>query len=330
MSQVAISGNASGTGTLTIAAPNTNSNYTLTLPAATGTVASIASVNNNGVVYANSSGQPTTDTAFVFDGTNVGIGTSSPSAKFVVAGGGAAIQGNGFPSTGSGWELYTDNSTGTGSNGSWLQSYSRTSSAWMQANYNALAHIFSTSGAERMRIDSSGNLLVNTTTAQTGAKLAVTGGIQGTIQSGTAVNSTSGTSISFTSIPSWVKRITVQLNGVSTNGTSFLIIQLGTGATPTYTTTGYVSGSNSTTTTVGLLAHSGGSAADVRLGSCVLTNFGNNIWNSSASGGFSNGAGTSTAGGYISLGATLTAIRLTTVNGTDAFDAGSINILYEG
>lgn len=38
MSQVAISGNASGTGTLTIAAPNTNSNYTLNLPAAAGTV----------------------------------------------------------------------------------------------------------------------------------------------------------------------------------------------------------------------------------------------------------------------------------------------------
>jgi hypothetical protein len=38
MSQVAISGNASGTGTLTIAAPNTNSNYTLTLPTVTGTV----------------------------------------------------------------------------------------------------------------------------------------------------------------------------------------------------------------------------------------------------------------------------------------------------
>ena len=38
MSLVAISGNASGTGTLTIAAPNTNSNYTLNLPAATGTV----------------------------------------------------------------------------------------------------------------------------------------------------------------------------------------------------------------------------------------------------------------------------------------------------
>ena len=38
MSLVAISGNASGTGTLTIAAPNTNSNFTLTLPEVTGTV----------------------------------------------------------------------------------------------------------------------------------------------------------------------------------------------------------------------------------------------------------------------------------------------------
>ena len=43
MSQVAISGNASGTGTLTIAAPNTNSNYTLNLPAETGTLISTAS-----------------------------------------------------------------------------------------------------------------------------------------------------------------------------------------------------------------------------------------------------------------------------------------------
>jgi hypothetical protein len=37
MSLVKVSGNASGTGTLTIAAPNTNSDYTLTLPQATTT-----------------------------------------------------------------------------------------------------------------------------------------------------------------------------------------------------------------------------------------------------------------------------------------------------
>jgi hypothetical protein len=36
MSLVKVSGNASGTGTLTIAAPNTNSDYTLTLPDAAG------------------------------------------------------------------------------------------------------------------------------------------------------------------------------------------------------------------------------------------------------------------------------------------------------
>ena len=43
MSLVKVSGNASGTGTLTIAAPNTNSNYTLTLPENTGTLISTAS-----------------------------------------------------------------------------------------------------------------------------------------------------------------------------------------------------------------------------------------------------------------------------------------------
>jgi hypothetical protein len=42
MSLVKVSGNASGTGTLTIAAPNTNSDFTLTLPATTGTLATTA------------------------------------------------------------------------------------------------------------------------------------------------------------------------------------------------------------------------------------------------------------------------------------------------
>ena len=46
------------------------------------------------------------------------------------------------------------------------------------------------------------------------------------IVSGTAVASTSGTSIDFTSIPSWVKRITVMFNGVSLTGTDALLIQL--------------------------------------------------------------------------------------------------------
>jgi hypothetical protein len=61
------------------------------------------------------------------------------------------------------------------------------------------------------------------------------------IVSGTAVASTSGTSIDFTGIPSWVKRVTVMFSGFSTNGTSNYLVQLGAGSV---TSTGYTSNSN--------------------------------------------------------------------------------------
>jgi hypothetical protein len=95
---------------------------------------------------------------------NFGVGTTAPTAKFVVAGGGAAIQGNGFPTTGAGWEFYTDTTTG-----SWAQSYSRTSSAWLDANWNALTHRYSTSGAERMRITSGGDVIFGGTALPSGS-----------------------------------------------------------------------------------------------------------------------------------------------------------------
>ena len=44
----------------------------------------------------------------------------------------------------------------------------------------------------------------------------------------------------------------------------------------------------------------------------------------------SDGGNAYMSGGSIALGGVLDRIRITTVNGTDVFDAGSINILYEG
>jgi hypothetical protein len=153
------------------------------------------------------------------------------------------------------------------------------------------------------------------------------------ITSGTAVASTSGTSIQFASIPSWVKRITVMFTGVSSSGTSLIQIQAGTGGTPTYTTSGYISGgSNGNSTTVvtqtsGLNVDNIGNAAFTRTGSGTLTNLTGNTWTWAFACTTSNGP--SFGAGSIALGAALTAVRITTVNGTDTFDAGSINILYE-
>ena len=160
-----------------------------------------------------------------------------------------------------------------------------------------------------------------------------TGAVYNSIQSGTAVASTSGTSIDFTSIPSWVKRITVMLNGVSTNGSSIVQIQLGAGSV---TTSGYngITG-NFTNATVpsaatfssGFATSSGGSASDIRYGAFTLTTLGSNTWICTSQ--FVVGAFATYGNGQIALSGTLDRVRMTTVNGTDTFDAGSINILYE-
>jgi hypothetical protein len=155
------------------------------------------------------------------------------------------------------------------------------------------------------------------------------------ITSGTSVASTSGTSIDFTSIPSWVKRITVMFSGVSTNGTSYApLVQIGSGSV---TTSGYVSGAqyfystNITgiiTSTSGFVAY-GDSPADLRTGNMTIlllggtTYISSHIINSSAANQSSFGSGN------INLSGALDRIRITTVNGTDTFDAGAINILYE-
>lgn len=152
----------------------------------------------------------------------------------------------------------------------------------------------------------------------------------------TAQNSTSGTAIDFTGIPSWVKRVTVMFNGVSTNGSSSVEIRLGTSAgiqATGYSTYSFSVTSPSTvayaTSTTGVRA-AGVAATDSRIGSIVFTHFGSNTWTANGVTTSTTAQGTVCNNSQVSLSDTLTQLRITTVNGTDTFDAGSINILYEG
>ena len=186
----------------------------------------------------------------------------------------------------------------------------------------------------------SGNNIVlatdGSTTITTLSGTTITGtSVRGAITSGTAVASTSGTSIDFTSIPSYVKRVTVMLSGVSTNGSSNLIIQIGTSGgveTSGYLgAAGYTSaGSAAGNFTTGFGLSFGTGAVSVFHGVALITSMGSNLWAFGWSGAFSNSANSLSGGGSKTLSGTLDRLRITTVNGTDTFDAGSINILYEG
>lgn len=158
------------------------------------------------------------------------------------------------------------------------------------------------------------------------------------LTTGTAVATTSGTSKDVTSIPSWVKRITIGLNGVSVGGNSVLMVQLGTGGTPT--TTGYnsygegMSGASMTSAqyTAGFGLADTSAAARAYHGQLILTHMGSNVWSMSGAGcqiGLSNGG--ATCGGTVTLAGALDMFRLTTLDGTIAntFDAGSFNYVFD-
>jgi len=185
------------------------------------------------------------------------------------------------------------------------------------------------------QIELQANGTTKATVSSTGLAIGQYNPSSSLITSGTAVPSTSGTSIDFTGIPSWVKRITVMFNGVSTNGTSIKQIQIGDSGG--FETTGYLGTSvqltdgasvNAATITTGYGIRSP-FAADVLNGAIIITNVTGNAW--AAQGTLTD---SSRAAGYLIAGAktlsdVLTQVRITTVNGTDTFDAGTINILYE-
>lgn len=150
----------------------------------------------------------------------------------------------------------------------------------------------------------------------------------GTLQTATGAN------VDFTGIPSWVKRITILFFGVSTNGTNNWLIQVGSGS---FSTSGYLgsgpnitaAGANNGNYTAGF-GLSVSSATAIAHGTVVLTASGL-TWVANGQLGRSDTAVSHfTAGSSPTLSAALDRVRITTVGGTDNFDAGSINILYEG
>lgn len=154
--------------------------------------------------------------------------------------------------------------------------------------------------------------------------------ILGTEQSG------SSTSIDFTSIPAGVRRITINVVGLSSNGTDNFLVQLGDSGG--FENTGYTSacnavGTSTITSSAGfLITPSDVQAAAAYHGRIVLTleDSSDHTWVSTAQLYSSGGASTMpNSVGTKSLSAELTQVRITTSGGTNSFDAGVVNILFE-
>ena len=168
-------------------------------------------------------------------------------------------------------------------------------------------------------------------------KLATTAYVDGKMVLGTAVNAT-GTSVDFTGIPSWAKKITIMFNGVSTNGTSGMTVRVGNG---TIQTTGYSSSSssfvNGASPSVSPLFSNGfviydDNVSDLTTLTMEIYLFNGNKYISVHSG-MANGStriASKNGSGSVTLSGPLDRLRITNNDGTSVFDAGQINIMYEG
>lgn len=191
-----------------------------------------------------------------------------------------------------------------------------------------------------------GYLKVNGSTAATlttsGITGNLTGNVTGSLTAGGSLTlataqTASGTAVDFTGIPSWVKRITVMLNGVSTNGTSAILMQLGDAGgveTTAYNSDGGLIGASNFASATGYSTGFGlytpNTNANTYFGSFTFSYLSSNLWIMAGTYSLGGTSNVGIASGKKTLSDTLTQLRITTVNGTDTFDAGTINISYEG
>jgi hypothetical protein len=222
-------------GQVNLVGPNTASTLNINVPAFAGTMASLASVTANGVAYVNSSGQPTSGSAFVFDGTNVGIGVA-PSYKLDVGG---AVNSNSSlnvnnTTTQSNILFASTGQTGTTPRSNVIGRFQSTATGrdvcfQFSDNVSYAAEIgmvggqlyFATGGSERMRIDSSGNVMVGATSTVLSSKLL--SNFVAASNTGLTINETSGsssTTFAFFSVGSTAK------GSITWNGSAVLFTNL--------------------------------------------------------------------------------------------------------
>ena len=179
-----------------------------------------------------------------------------------------------------------------------------------------------------IRVGNIGPLTGNTSVI---ADPGVSGGGMSLVSMGSRA-STSGTSIDFTDIPSWVRRVSVLFNATSISGTANYRIQLGSGSVTTsgYNTSATYNGSSNggTTSTNGFDIYGVGAAHFIS-GIITFATLGSNVWVGSGVVGYSSQGYVFMTGGNVTLSGVLDRVRITTSNGTDTFDAGSINVMYE-
>lgn len=257
--------------------------------------------------------------------TSGGVSPTALNAAVPISKGGTASTTASAARTSLGLAIGTDvpSPTGTGASGTW--------------GISITGNAATATAATTATTATTANAIVDgavSTTAKLADSIVTPAKLTQPLTRGTAVASTSGTNIDFTSLPSWIKRITVMFNGVSTNGSSLVQIQVGAGSV---VTSGYTTGlmTGNATAILTSAASSGhvlagfGASSYVYYGSVVFTNISGNTWISTGTVRFASSGDIATSASSIALGGTLDRVRVTTVNGTDTFDAGSINILYE-
>lgn len=146
---------------------------------------------------------------------------------------------------------------------------------------------------------------------------------------------TSGTAKDFTGIPAWAKEITIMFDQVGTNGTSDFLIQIGDAGG--IENTGYVGGSTYTSSSSATLSFTAGFgistlAQGVSIqGRMVISLLNASTFKWSESGTFVAPVSLLgfTSAGTKALSAALDRVRITTVNGTDTFNEGSISVSWK-